>query len=45
MLWKEKDSWFASCMEHIQGKEAKEKVVATDRHVNIKSDMKRNSLM
>ena len=33
---------FKRCMEHIQGKGAKVKVVATDRHVSIKSDMKRN---
>ena len=33
---------FKRCMEHIEGKGAKVKVVATDRHVSIKSDMKRN---
>ena len=33
---------FARCMEHIQGEGAKVKVVATDRHISIKSDMKRN---
>ena len=33
---------FQRCMEHIQGKGAKVKVFATDRHVSIKSDMKRN---
>ena len=33
---------FARCMENIQGKGAKVKVVATDRHGSIKSDMKRN---
>ena len=33
---------FKRCMEHIQGKGAKVKVVATDHHVSIKSDMKRN---
>ena len=32
---------FKRCMENIQGKGAKVKVVATDRHVSIKSDMKR----
>ena len=31
---------FKRCMENIQGKGAKVKVVATDRHVSIKSDMK-----
>ena len=33
---------FARCMENIQDKGAKVKVVATDRHGSIKSDMKRN---
>ena len=33
---------FARYMEHIQGKGAKVRVVATDRRVSIKSDMKRN---
>ena len=33
---------FARCMENIQDKGAKVKVVATDRHVSIKSDMKWN---
>ena len=33
---------FARCMENIQDKGAKVKVVATDRHVSIKSDMKQN---
>lgn len=32
---------FRRCMENIQGKGAQVKVVATDRHVSIKSDMKR----
>lgn len=32
---------FERCMESIQGKGAKVKVVATDRHVSIKSDMNR----
>ena len=31
---------FKRCMENIQGKGAKVKVVATDRHASIKSDMK-----
>ena len=31
---------FKRCMENIQGKGAKVKVVATDRHVSIKADMK-----
>lgn len=39
MPWRE---GFKRCMENIQGKGAKVKVVATDRHVSIKSDMKRN---
>ena len=33
---------FARCVENIQDKGAKVKVVATDRHVSIKSDIKRN---
>ena len=33
---------FARCMENIQDKGANVKVVATDRHVSIKADMKRN---
>ena len=33
---------FKRCMNNIQGKGAQIKVLATDRHVGIKSDMKRN---
>ena len=33
---------FKRCMEKIQGNGAQVKVVATDRHVSIKSDMKKN---
>ena len=33
---------FKRCMDSIQGKGAHVKVVATDRHVSIKSDMKKN---
>ena len=33
---------FARFVANIQGKGAKVKVVATDRHVSIKSDIKRN---
>ena len=33
---------FARCMENIQGKGAKVKLVATVGHVSSKSDMKRN---
>jgi len=36
---------FKRCMENIQGKAAQVKVVATDRHVGIKSDMKKTTPM
>ena len=36
---------FKRCMENIQGKGAQVKVVATDRHVGIKSDMKKTTLI
>ena len=36
---------FKRCMDSIQGKGAHVKVVATDRHVSIKSDMKKTTLM